>query len=52
MCAPRDEPLEALLGKGNCVGPRDADGVEAMLARSLCKRALERRSVVQKSRLA
>jgi len=35
MCALRDEALETLLGMRNRIGPRDADGVEAMLARSL-----------------
>jgi hypothetical protein len=52
MRALRDEVIEALFGMRNGIGPRDTDGVEAMLARSLGKRALKRRSVVQKSRLA
>ena len=36
----------------NRVGPRDADDVEAVCARGLGERRLERRRIVQKSRSA
>jgi hypothetical protein len=52
MCALRDEALEALLGMRNGVASRNADDVEAMLARRFRKRILKCGSVVQKSRLA
>jgi hypothetical protein len=52
MRAVGDELREARFYLRDCIGSRDADGVEAMLARGGDERRLERSRVAQKSRLA
>jgi hypothetical protein len=43
------QPLRRLRDR---IRPRDADRIEALVARSLDERGLERRAIVQKSRSA
>ncbi len=47
-----EELLEPRLGLRRGIGPRHADGVEAVLARGFDQRGFERGGIVQKSRLA
>jgi hypothetical protein len=46
------ELLQPLRRERNRIGPRDADGVEAMLPRGARQRRFERRWIAQKSRSA
>ena len=47
-----EELLEPRLGVRRGIGPRDADGVEAVLARGFDQRGFDGGGIVQKSRLA
>jgi hypothetical protein len=47
-----NEPRQPLARERDCVRPRDADGVEAVLARDLREGGLEGGGLVQKSRSA
>jgi hypothetical protein len=47
-----DESLEALAHLRDGIGPRNAEGVEAVRARGIGERGLDRGGIGQKSRLA